>query len=231
MIECPSCRRRHEPQLICPECGAPLGAEVDCFKALGVARKLAIDLPALERAYHNLSRKIHPDRFASSPVPVRTASLTSTALLTRSYRTLRDPIARGLYWLELNGEKLAENNKQVPIELAELVFEVQEQLAELRAAAKRGGANGIAREVGSRRGELQASMDAAGGELARNFDRWDTERPDDHDDRKARDDRDVPDGPAKRSLTLELKQTLSKIAYLRTLIRDVDRELESLQAT
>jgi len=219
MIECPSCGRRHEPRLICPECGAPLGAEVDCFKALGVARKLAIDLPPLERAYHDLSRRIHPDRFASSPAPVRAASLNSTALLTRSYRTLRDPVARGLYWLELNGEKLAENNKQVPIDLAELVFEVQEQLAELRMAAKRGGSctSGLAREVGTRRAELQASMDAAGGELARNFEKWDAERAADN-------------ARANQALTLELKQTLSKIAYLRTLIRDVDRELESLQA-
>ena len=31
-------------------------------------------------------------------------------------------------------EKLAENNKRVPAELAELVFEVQEQLGELRQA-------------------------------------------------------------------------------------------------
>ena len=55
-------------------------------------------------------------------------------LLTRSYRTLRDPVARGLYWLEQNGEKLAENNKRVPPEVAELVFEVQEQLAEMQLA-------------------------------------------------------------------------------------------------
>ena len=33
---------------------------------------------------------------------------------------------------DLHGEKLGDNNKRVPPDLAELVFEVQEQLAELR---------------------------------------------------------------------------------------------------
>src|SRR5208337_1943682 len=134
MIECPSCGRRQASLLICADCGSPIAAPLDCFAALGIPRKLTIDLGALERRYHELSRKLHPDRFASSAAPVRDASLHATATLTRSYRTLRDPVARGLYWLELNGEKLAENNKRVPPELAELVFEVQEQLAEMRDA-------------------------------------------------------------------------------------------------
>src|ERR1700720_2267163 len=139
MIECLSCGRRQEPSLICAECGAPLAAPLDCFAALGLPRKLTIDLDALERRYHELSRKIHPDRFASKGPKVRDASLRATATLTRAYRTLRDPVSRGLYWLELNGHKLRENNQRVPQELAELVFEVQEQIAGLRAARERGG--------------------------------------------------------------------------------------------
>ena len=175
-------------------------------------RKLTIDLGALERRYHELSRKLHPDRFASSAAPVRDASLRATATLTRSYRTLRDPVARGLYWLELNGEKLAENNKRVPPELAELVFEVQEQLAEMHdAPADSDATRELAAEIVARRGQLQATMDARLAELERNFVKWD-QRPDDN------------------MLTLELKAILSSIAYLRTLIRDVDRALENSKA-
>ncbi len=132
MVQCPSCARQSEPRLTCPECGAPLGVELDCFAALDLPRKLAFDPRELERIYHEAGRRIHPDRFAAATPAVRQASLKSTALLTRSYRTLRDPISRGRYWLELMDEKLAENNKRVPSELAELVFEVQEQLGELR---------------------------------------------------------------------------------------------------
>src|SRR5438105_1852027 len=103
MVQCPSCARLSEPRLVCSQCGGPLAAEIDSFAALGLSRKLVIDPAALERAYHDLSRRIHPDRFASSPPAVRDASLKGTAVLTRSYRTLRDPVNRAIYWLELNG--------------------------------------------------------------------------------------------------------------------------------
>lgn len=218
MIKCPSCVRVQEPRLLCSECGAPTGAELDCFAALGLARKLALDPARLEQTYHDLGRRIHPDRFATGAVKLRDASLRGTALLTRAYRTLRDPVSRGLYWLELNGHKLADNNKSVPAGLAELVFEVQEQLADLREA--RSGAGGEAErlrgEVDARRMELQATLDEAQRDLAQNFARWD-EHP-------------GVEGKIREALVTELKSILSKIAYLRTLIRDVDRELDSAQA-
>ena len=173
-------------------------------------RRLTIDLDALERRYHGLSRKIHPDRFASKGPKVRDASLRATATLTRSYRTLRDPVARGLYWLELNGEKLAENNKRVPPELAELVFEVQEQLAEMQLSDPE-EAHERATQIAARRIELQFKMDENLAELERHFAKWD--RPADE-----------------KALTGELKTILSNVAYLRTLIRDVDRALENSKA-
>ena len=142
---------------------------------------------------------------------MRDASLRATALLTRSYRTLRDPVARGLYWLELNGEKLAENNQRVPPEVAELVFEVQEQLAEMQLSSDPEAAHELATQVAARRVQLQFTMDEAVAELDRNFAKWD-QRADE------------------KMLTFELKTILSNIAYLRTLIRDVDRALENSKA-
>ena len=218
MIQCPSCSREQEPRLVCDKCASPMPvpADFDYFRALGIPRKLVIDSAALEVAYHELGRKIHPDRFASSPPNLRALSLSGTALLTRSYRTLRDPIARGLYWLELNGEKLAENNKNVPADLAATVFEVQEQLADFRSA------NGdtsreLKREIENRRSELQSTMDEAQGELERNFSKWDSSS--------------ITDGGAdKKALVAELKTILSKIAYLRTLLRDIDSGLETIKA-
>jgi molecular chaperone HscB len=209
MIECPSCGRRQGPRLICENCGAPLGAEVDRFAALALPRKLVLDSAALERVYHDLSRKIHPDHFAQDSARVRDASLRSTALLTRSYRTLRDPITRGLYWLELQGEKLADNNNAVPPDLAELVFEVQDELSELRDAGS--DLPRLRERTSARRADLETAIQGLQGDLARNFERWDA-------------------GGDARQLIAELKAVLSKIAYLRTLIRDVDRELENLKA-
>ncbi len=209
MVQCPSCARRQQPRLVCPDCGSPIAAELDCFAALGLPRRLTIEPLQVERVYYALGRRLHPDHFAAGPKAVLEASLKATALLTRSYRTLRDPASRGLYWLELNGEKLAENNKQVPSEIANLVFEVQEQLAELRRAdgADRAGARDLL-PIEQRRSELQAAMERTHQELARNFARWDQGKED------------------RAPLIGDLKTILSRIAYLRTLIRDVDRALD-----
>jgi molecular chaperone HscB len=211
MLQCPSCARQQESRLICSQCGAPLAADLDLFAALGLPRFLQIDIAKLESAYHDLGRRIHPDRFASASPEVRDASLRATALVTRAYRTLRDPVSRGLYWLELHGHKLAENNKQVPPELAELVFEVQEQMSELRSARERedSGVREAVIKLSTRRASLQGLMDELYAELVENFAGF-----------------DAGGGPDPDKDFAELKVILSKIAYLKTLLRDVDRELE-----
>ncbi|HVA81848.1 MAG TPA: hypothetical protein VNF29_13055 [Candidatus Binataceae bacterium] len=214
MIECPSCGRRQHPRLLCESCASPLGVELDCFAALGLPNKLALEPGALERVYHDLSRQIHPDRFAQAPVRARDASLRSTALLTRSYRTLRDPVTRGRYWLEMRGEKLSDDNKQVPPEIAEAVFEVQEQLACLREAVRAGSPEvaTMAGELEARRAALLSVMNGYQIALRGNFVLWDLGRS------------------SAQELALELKLILSNIAYLHTLLRDVDFGLENLKA-
>jgi molecular chaperone HscB len=212
MLQCPSCARPEQPRLICSHCGSPLAADLDLYAALGLPRLLQIDLPRLESAYHDFGRCIHPDRFVAASPEVREASLRATALLTRAYRTLRDPVGRGLYWLELHDQKLADDNKQVPAELAELVFEVQEQLSELRAA--RGKEDINAREsiidLIARRERLQGLADELYAELIENFAAF-----------------DAGGEPGADQLFAELKTILSKMAYLKTLLRDVDRELNN----
>ncbi len=208
MIKCPSCGRLLEPRLTCTHCGSPLAADLDLFNALGLGRNLVIDPDALERAYHELGRRIHPDRFATAGAQVRDASLRATALLTRAYRTLRDPVTRGLYWLELNGQKLGDDNQQVPADLAELVFDVQAELAELRGANGRGASAPLRGQVAARRREVAAASVRAYQELNGNFAQWESDAAD------------------RTALMRELKASLSKIAYLRTLMRDIDRELD-----
>jgi hypothetical protein len=78
----------------------------------------------------------------------------------------------------------------------------------LDAPADSGAARERASQVVARRAELQATMDEKLAELDRNFAKWDQT-------------------PDEKILTAELKSILSGIAYLRTLIRDVDRALEN----
>lgn len=171
----------------------------DHFAVLGVPRRLDLDPADLERRYHEAARQVHPDRHQTATPREQARSLEASAALNQAYRTLRDPIARGRYWLDLHGDPLGADNNRVPAELAALVFEVQEQLAEARSGqADRAAINRARRTLSDRLGVLVAALEAG---YARG-------------------------GGAHDAAALSvLKRTLSEIAYLRTLLRDVDAVL------
>src|SRR5215210_5825290 len=143
-VRCWHCDDAHPASLFCPHCQAiqQLPPQVDYFTVFGLPRNPVVDEAALTLRYYDLSRRLHPDLYQIGTAEEKEASLQNTALLNRAYRTLRDVIQRGQYWLELQGEELGRDNNRVPPALAALVFEVQEQLAEARdnRAEKRGEA-------------------------------------------------------------------------------------------
>lgn len=211
-VRCWSCGAEHAPDHFCPACNAiqPLPDQADYFQVLRLPRHLVIDPEALQQRYYELHRLLHPDLYQTGPQPARQASLRNTAALNRAYRSLRDPIDRGLYWLTLQGESLGANNNRVPPDLAALVFELQEQLEELRAARdSNGAAEQLVAAVTAARAELLERQQALLQQLEANFARWDAGAAD------------------SRVLTRELKAVLSALAYLGTLMRDVEKELEA----
>ncbi len=207
-MQCPSCERVQEPRLFCVDCQTPIASNLDYFTTLGLPRKLLIDSATLEERYHDLGRRVHPDRFANASAKIKAASLRATALLTRAYRTFQDPIARGHYWLELNGQKLAENNQQVPPDLAATVFEIQDLIADFRQAAKEAFERALS-NLQTSRDEVRAQLNESRLELEEIFYAFDQEG---HEPSKA--------------LFERLKLILAKIAYLKTLIRDIEKALD-----
>ena len=191
--------------LVCPSCEAPqaLPSGVDLFAILDLPRGLVIDAADLERRYHVASRAVHPDRHQTADARARDLSLAAGAAVNRAYRTLRDPIAIGRYWLELHGERLGKDNR-VPPALAALVFETQGTLEELRNAA----ASGPLRDrVTAVKDELAGRLASLQADLTAHYTQW-----------SAADSR-AP------TVIAELKRRLSEIAYLCTLLADVDSAL------
>jgi len=207
---CWQCGAQHVPHLFCPACNAiqPFPEQADYFEIMGLPRSLVIDTAALQRRYYELHRQLHPDLYQTGPQAARVASLRNTATVNRAYRSLQDPIDRGLYWLALRGESLGANNNRVPPELAELGFETQEKLEELRAARDGNGHAALTMAVEAVLAELQQRQTALLAQLQKNFSGWDAPDADD------------------AALTCELKGILSALAYVRTLMRDVEEELE-----
>jgi molecular chaperone HscB len=159
-VACWSCAIGHnDDTLFCPHCSKiqpPPGG--DYYSVFGLQPRLNLDLPALEREYHRLSRRLHPDHFARSLENEKQWSLADTALLNDAYRTLKDPLRRTEYLLKLEGaEKSADRESEerksprAPDDLLEEVFDLNMQIEEMRQNRKLGGASS----------ELQASLTEA----------------------------------------------------------------------
>jgi len=204
--ECWHCSGRTGLELVCLHCEAPqpLPPAADLFDVLGLPRHLVVDGSELETRYHAASRVVHPDRHQTAGERDRALSLAASAVVNRAYRTLRDPVARGRYWLELQGAPLGERNNQVPPALAALVFETQEQLEALRGTGASTAERGAVQMV---RAELEQRVQGLVGDLESRYAEWDA------------------GNPSAPEVLSELKRRLSEIAYLSTLLEDVEEAL------
>src|ERR1019366_9169760 len=81
----------------------PSQDKTDYFEFFSLPRHLHLDVPALEKFFYALSRKLHPDRFAAKPPAEQAAALAESS-------RLNDPIARTEYLLKLEGIELEEQS-------------------------------------------------------------------------------------------------------------------------
>jgi molecular chaperone HscB len=159
---CWSCERATGAGGSCLSCGAilPPDPKADHFAVLGVERRYDLDLADLEARFRELSRKLHPDRFAKADPRVRRASLQRSVQLNEAWRTLKDPFRRAEYLLSLAGVSLT---KEVPAPLLIETLELREELGEARAARDDGKVQAMAAAM---RARVQAAMRAVAEGLA-----------------------------------------------------------------
>ncbi len=221
-IRCWRCNKDFPAAALCPSCEAIqlLLSQVDYFGVLGIARQPVIDEKVLSTHYYDLSRRLHPDLYQTGTAQEQEASLKNTALLNKAYRTLRDPAQRGVYWLELHGEKLGKDNNRVPPQLASLVFSIQEQLEELRESRSAGKEEDVQKALGQIKAELEEQRAQMQNALAENFTKWTIPEIGANGESGAAGDGTTQNPP----LLADLKRILSGMAYLRTLLRDVEKE-------
>ncbi|HEV2578454.1 MAG TPA: Fe-S protein assembly co-chaperone HscB [Acidobacteriaceae bacterium] len=199
------------------------------FTQFDLPRHLNIDTAALEKSFYAHSRKLHPDRFASRPAAEQEAALAASSRLNDAYRTLRDPIARTEYLLQLEGIQLEEQSraatdaaraagtekKQVaPPDLLEEAFELNMQLEEMRMAKQMGDDDPQTRaDLEAARTKFTAMLNDAQQQLEALWSKWDA--AEDTNDPAARD-------RAKQSMIA----LLNRRSYIRNLVRDVNATLE-----
>jgi molecular chaperone HscB len=221
----------------CASCGkVQPPAPVDYFTFFGLLPKLNLDVAALERDFYDLSRKLHPDLNAKAGSQEQEWSLEQSSMLNDAYRTLRDPIKRTEYLLQLEGVALEEQSKRateqarstgeikkqiVPPDLLEEVFELNLQLEELRLNKKMGENDpALAAEIGKHKVTLEAKHEALLEELQTYWKAW--------DGLIERSQAGTPATAEKSAqVTGRMLDVLNRRNYIRNLVRDVNEALEN----
>ena len=73
------------------------------FELLGLPERFDLARPAIEAAYLDRTREVHPDRFATAAASERVAALQRSMQLNDAYQTLRQPVRRAEYLLNRHG--------------------------------------------------------------------------------------------------------------------------------
>lgn len=107
----------------------------DYFSLLEAKRGFRQDLLALEKKFYEISRMLHPDRFAAgTDTKWKVISVERMSAVNRAYQTLTKRDSLRSYLLELEGivkaEGTDEKKPQIPAALAEEWFELQDAVME-----------------------------------------------------------------------------------------------------
>lgn len=86
----------------------------DHFERLALPRRFSVDPGALESAYLERSRAVHPDFFQSCTAGEQAASEDLSAGVNEAYLTLKDPFRRAEHLLALLGGPSAAEVKEIP---------------------------------------------------------------------------------------------------------------------
>lgn len=130
-LKCDSCNAHLSGALaphLCSSCGAPqaLKSGETFFSALSAPLKFEQDLALLQRRFYELSRALHPDRFARAEPAWRQASLERMSFLNEAFDFLK---SRGLlreHFFSRFGIACGGGGGMWMMELSERWFEVQE---------------------------------------------------------------------------------------------------------
>jgi len=133
--------------LFCTACEAVQPpAAINYFARLGLPIRFDLDDRALERAYFDVQRRLHPDRFATRSAEERALALRQSTAINEAYEALRQPNRRGAYLLGLWAPELAGDEARTEKDPA-LLTEAMERREALAEAANVEAVSALAAEA------------------------------------------------------------------------------------
>ena len=213
---CWHCQSEVSGEYFCDRCVKvqPVSKELDYFTCFGFPRRLSIDQQQLESKFYELSRAFHPDFYQNKSGEEQTISLGNSAMLNTAYRTLRDPIQRAEYLLDLEAGSVKEIRTTPPADLFEEILELQDTLDEFRASDRTSAAAAALRsQLQTERATLEQRQRDMETQIQRLFGRWDALQDRGEATEEARTERD--------QILKEMRDILSNRTYVKNIVNDL----------
>jgi molecular chaperone HscB len=135
------------------------------FDLFHLPQRFAIDMNALDEAYHEVQNQAHPDRFANAGGAEKRVAMQWATRANEAYQTLKNPLARAKYLCELNGVDLqTESNTAMPPAFLMQQMEWREALDDARETNDMGALESLDGELRAARkaelAQIEAKLDA-----------------------------------------------------------------------
>lgn len=217
---CWHCHRETLEGTSCEHCQKiqPFAKQTDYFTALGLKRRMQLDLKDLEKRFHGLSRRFHPDFFQNKSQTEQEISLANSAVINNAYRALREPVSRAEYLVQLVEGGSQEIPLTAPADFLEEILELQETLGEYRLPTTDGGddRDRLRESLVSALTNLQSRDKVLMEGLQESFVQWDALPENDGEAHQAE----------VKEIVKKIKEILSHRAYLKRVMNDIQKALE-----
>jgi molecular chaperone HscB len=119
------------------------------FATLGIAPTYDLDVGAVEKTHRELSRAMHPDRYAASGASERREALARAVEINEAWRIVRDPLRRAEALLSLRGIAVGESDgPALDPEFLMQMLEQREALSVARGVGNRSVIRGLGETIG-----------------------------------------------------------------------------------
>ncbi len=161
---------------------------------------MTLEVSTLDKIFYELSRKFHPDLFHGRSEKEKLYSREKTPLLNEAYKTLKDPVTRAEYLLNLEVPEFGKERTKIDPVLVSEIFEIQELVEEENQTKD----PALKAELSRAEKEVREKVEARRKALEASFAEWDASYI-----------------GRKQELATLIRKTIDEITYLRNLIQSI----------
>lgn len=132
------------------------------FALFDLPQSFALDAAQLDSQFRRLQNEVHPDRFAAASESERRLSLQMATQVNEAYQTLKNPLSRARYLLQLKGiDTLEESNTAMPVDFLMQQMDWREALEDAKTAGDTDALDALLLELRAAAKALYAGLGVA----------------------------------------------------------------------